>query len=119
MTGSAAALLPLALSLVWLIAANVIAMFPSRDKHWRVAYVLIAVGVPILGWATWENRAMTKLPTPRGVLTPTVPGRPDLAARGRAGGLAVPACGRGRSGGRFLARWTLRLRSFRWGSGRT
>ena len=55
MTGSAAALLPLALSLVWLIAANVIAMFPSRDKHWRVAYVLIAVGVPILGWATWES----------------------------------------------------------------
>jgi len=55
MTGSAAALLPLALGLVWLIAANVIAMFPSRDKHWRVAYVLIAVGVPILGWATWES----------------------------------------------------------------
>jgi hypothetical protein len=55
MTGSAAALMPLALSLIWLIAANVIAMFPSRDKHWRVAYILIAVGVPILGWATWES----------------------------------------------------------------
>jgi hypothetical protein len=44
---------PLVLSLVWLVVANVIAMFPSRDKHWRAAYVLIAVGVPLLGWATW------------------------------------------------------------------
>jgi Protein of unknown function (DUF2484) len=47
-------MLPLALCLAWLIAANVIAMFPSRDKHWRVAYGLIALGVPLLGWATWE-----------------------------------------------------------------
>ena len=46
-------ILPLSLCLVWLIAANVIAMFPSKDKHWRVAYVLIAVGVPLLGWVTW------------------------------------------------------------------
>ncbi|WP_128513751.1 DUF2484 family protein [Tabrizicola thermarum] len=45
--------LPLALCLVWLIAANVIAMFPSRDRHWRAAYVLIALGVPLLGWATY------------------------------------------------------------------
>ncbi|NHB77078.1 DUF2484 family protein [Rhodobacter calidifons] len=45
--------LPLALCLVWLIAANVIAMFPSRDRHWRAASVLIAVGVPLLGWATY------------------------------------------------------------------
>ena len=48
-------MLPLALCLVWLVAANVIALFPSRDKHWRVAYGLIAVGVPLLGWATWES----------------------------------------------------------------
>ena len=46
---------PLVLCLVWLIAANVIAMFPSRDKHWRAAYVLIAVGVPLLGWATYVS----------------------------------------------------------------
>lgn len=44
---------PLVLSLLWLVVANVIAMFPSRDKHWRVAYVLIALGVPLLGWVTW------------------------------------------------------------------
>jgi hypothetical protein len=40
---------------IWLIVANVIAMFPSRDRHWRAAYVLIAVGIPILGWVTLEN----------------------------------------------------------------
>ncbi|MFN5999180.1 MAG: DUF2484 family protein [Paracoccaceae bacterium] len=47
-------ILPLALCLVWLIAANLIGMLPSRDKHWRVAYGLIAIGVPLLGWATFE-----------------------------------------------------------------
>ena len=44
---------PLVLSLLWLVVANVIAMFPSKDKHWRAAYVLIALGVPLLGWVTW------------------------------------------------------------------
>ena len=48
-------MLPLALCLVWLIAANVIGMFPSRDLHWRAAYVMIAIGVQLLGWATWES----------------------------------------------------------------
>ena len=48
-------MLPLALCLVWLIAANVIGMFPSRDLHWRAAYGMIAVGVPLLGWVTWES----------------------------------------------------------------
>jgi hypothetical protein len=46
-------ILPLVLCLVWLIAANVIAMFPSRDHHWRAAYGMIAVGVPLLGWVTY------------------------------------------------------------------
>ncbi|MBL9053797.1 MAG: DUF2484 family protein [Tabrizicola sp.] len=46
--------LPLMLCLLWLILANVIGMLPSRDKHWRAAYVMIAVGVPLLGWLTWE-----------------------------------------------------------------
>ncbi len=48
-------MLPLALCFVWLIAANVIGMFPSRDLHWRAAYVMIAIGVPLLGWVTWES----------------------------------------------------------------
>ena len=38
---------------LWAVAANVIAMFPSRDAHWRAAYLLIAVGVPLVGWVTW------------------------------------------------------------------
>lgn len=46
--------LPLALCLLWLIAANLIGMLPSRDRHWRAAYILIAVGLPLLGWLTWE-----------------------------------------------------------------
>lgn len=46
--------LPLGLCAFWLILANVIAMFPSRDYHWRAAYILIAIGVPLLGWVTWE-----------------------------------------------------------------
>lgn len=48
-------MIPLVLAFLWLVAANVIAMFPSRDYHWRAAYVLIAIGIPILGWATWVN----------------------------------------------------------------
>ena len=40
---------------LWAIAANVAAMVPSTDNHWRRAYALIAVGIPILGWVTWEN----------------------------------------------------------------
>jgi hypothetical protein len=55
MTGTLPTFLPLVLCLVWLISANVIGMFPSRDLHWRAAYVMIAIGVPLLGWATWEN----------------------------------------------------------------
>ena len=43
------------LAAAWAVAANVIAMFPSRDHHWRAAYILIAVGIPILGYVTWQN----------------------------------------------------------------
>ena len=42
-------------ALVWLIAANVIGMFPSRDQHWRNAYLLIAVAVPVLIWLTYAK----------------------------------------------------------------
>lgn len=41
---------PLGAACLWLIVANVIAMFPSRDHHWRNAYILIAVGLPLLAW---------------------------------------------------------------------
>ena len=45
----------LILACIWAFAANIAAMIPSNDNHWRRAYVLIAVGVPILGYVTYEN----------------------------------------------------------------
>ncbi len=49
MTGS------LILAALWALAANVLAMLPSRDNHWRSAYGLIATGIPILGYVTYQN----------------------------------------------------------------
>ncbi len=48
-------MISLTAAFLWLLAANVVGMLPSRDHHWRAAYALIAAGIPILGWATWEN----------------------------------------------------------------
>lgn len=45
----------LVLACIWALAANLLAMIPSRDNHWRRAYALIAVGIPILGYVTWQN----------------------------------------------------------------
>lgn len=47
--------LPLILACLWLVVANVLAMIPSRDNHWTRAYVLMALGVPLLGWIMWEH----------------------------------------------------------------
>ena len=40
---------------VWALAANVLAVLPSRDNHWSRAYALIALGIPLLGYVTYEN----------------------------------------------------------------
>ncbi|WP_299849632.1 DUF2484 family protein [uncultured Roseovarius sp.] len=45
----------LILACLWAVSANVLAMVPSGDNHWRRAYALIAVGVPLLGYVTYEN----------------------------------------------------------------
>ncbi|WP_104018628.1 DUF2484 family protein [Roseovarius nitratireducens] len=45
----------LILACVWALAANVLAMLPSRDNHWRRAYALIALGVPVLGLVAWQH----------------------------------------------------------------
>jgi len=45
----------LILAALWAISANVIAMFPSRRNHWPAAYVLIATGIPILGYVTLQH----------------------------------------------------------------
>ncbi len=47
--------LSMVLALVWALTANVLAMIPSRDDHWSRAYVLIAAGIPLLGFVTYQN----------------------------------------------------------------
>ena len=44
----------LVLACLWAVTASVLAMRPSRDNHWRLAYLLMAVGVPILGYVTYQ-----------------------------------------------------------------
>ncbi|SIS52502.1 DUF2484 family protein [Phaeovulum vinaykumarii] len=48
MTGS------LILACLWGLVANVAALGPRR-MHWPAAWALIAAGVPILGWVTYQN----------------------------------------------------------------
>ncbi len=45
----------LVLAAVWAVVANLLAMLPSRDNHWTRAYLLIAGGIPILGWVSWQH----------------------------------------------------------------
>lgn len=45
----------LILTCLWAVAANVIAMTPSKDHHWRNAYILIGLGIPVLGYVTAQH----------------------------------------------------------------
>jgi hypothetical protein len=47
--------LSLILACFWAVIANVLALTPSADNHWRNAYALIAVGIPILGYVTMQH----------------------------------------------------------------
>ncbi|MEO0400836.1 MAG: DUF2484 family protein [Pseudomonadota bacterium] len=47
--------LSLIFACLWALIANVLAMLPSRDNHWTNAYGLIAIGIPIVGYATWQH----------------------------------------------------------------
>lgn len=47
--------LSLILACLWAIAANFAAMLPSRKNHWPAAYVLMAAGIPILGYVTLQH----------------------------------------------------------------
>ena len=40
---------------LWVLLAFVMQSIPSTDNHWRRAYVLIALGIPLLGWVTYQN----------------------------------------------------------------
>ncbi|KEO51285.1 DUF2484 family protein [Thioclava pacifica] len=44
----------LLLACVWALLATGIALGPQRF-HWPAAWVLIALGVPLVGWVTYEN----------------------------------------------------------------
>ena len=46
--------LSILIACLWFVVANVLALLPSRDNHWARAYVLIACGVPILGFVTYQ-----------------------------------------------------------------
>lgn len=43
-------MIPLVLALIWLIVANILGALPSKDNHWRRAYLLIALGLPLAIW---------------------------------------------------------------------
>lgn len=45
----------LTLAAVWALVANLLAILPSRDNHWRRAYFLIIIGIPLLGYVVYEN----------------------------------------------------------------
>ena len=45
----------LALACLWGVVANILALTPSADNHWRNAYALIAVGIPLLGLVTIQH----------------------------------------------------------------
>ncbi|WP_212523601.1 DUF2484 family protein [Actibacterium sp. MT2.3-13A] len=46
--------LSLVLACVWAVLACVIAALPPR-AHWPAAYGLIALGIPLLGFVTYQN----------------------------------------------------------------
>ncbi|SFC06552.1 DUF2484 family protein [Tropicimonas isoalkanivorans] len=51
----------LTLACLWAVVATLIAMIPSRHNHWPQAAVLIAVGIPLLGYVTYENGPLAGL----------------------------------------------------------
>ena len=40
---------------LWVVLAFVMQIIPSNDNHWRRAYVLIGVGLPLLIWVTLRS----------------------------------------------------------------
>ena len=40
----------------WVLLAFVFQIIPSTDHHWRRAYLLMALGAPLLVWIAWDGR---------------------------------------------------------------
>lgn len=51
----------LVLVCVWALIANVLAMTPSKDHHWRNAYILIAIGIPLIGFVVVQHGVLAGL----------------------------------------------------------
>lgn len=45
----------LILACLWFVLANLGAMLPSRHGHRPLAFILIALGIPILGYVTGQH----------------------------------------------------------------
>ena len=45
----------LVLACFWALVANVLTMTPSKIYDWRNARILIGLGIPLLGFLTFEN----------------------------------------------------------------
>ncbi|PRY95575.1 uncharacterized protein DUF2484 [Hasllibacter halocynthiae] len=41
---------PLVWVCLWIVAAAVLSMLPSRRAHWPLAWALLAAGLPLLAW---------------------------------------------------------------------
>jgi uncharacterized membrane protein len=46
---------------LWVVLAFAMAILPSSDNHWRRAYILIAIGVPLLVWIVWQHGVLLGL----------------------------------------------------------
>ncbi len=53
--------LSITLACLWAVVATLIALIPSKHQHWPQAYGLIAVGIPLLGYVTYQNGPMIGL----------------------------------------------------------
>lgn len=51
----------LLLACIWGVLANIIGILPSKHHHWPSAYVLIAVGIPLLAFVILENGVLIGL----------------------------------------------------------
>ena len=46
---------PVILIGAWVVLAFAMAAVPSTDNHWRRAYILLTIGLPLLVWITWVH----------------------------------------------------------------
>ena len=40
---------------IWVVVAFVATLFPTKNSHWRRAYVLMGIAAPLLVWIIWTG----------------------------------------------------------------